>query len=521
MAAPRAEDHQRTRSLTVDDAEPLPTVPNPKSVAPAWPLVDEGEDRPGLHVRLFGTHMFFRLWIAQVVSSLGDWLGFLAIAILAARVGGGSGGAAVGLVMTARILPGFFLSPVAGVMVDRWDRKKVMVTCDLGRAAVVATLPFVDTVYGLVLASLILEVGTLLWSPAKEASVPNLVPTERLASANSLSLAAAYGTFPIAALFFALLSGVAIWLSHIDALHGLKTTQESLAFYADTLTFVVSAVLISALHLPTRERRARAPGEGRIDVTQTFRELKEGWQYIFVSPIVRAVNLGLATGLIGGGMVVPLGSVFAIEVLGGDAASYGLFITALGFGVAIGVIGVSLSQRRLPKAQVFTASLVTAGLSLVVTASMSTLATAVIGVGVLGICAGAVYVLGFTLLHESVEDELRGRIFSALYSLVRLCLLMAFAIGPFLSELLDRLSRRALDDARFHLLGLDVYVPGVRLTLWLAGLITLGAGALAFLSLRAGQLRQPPAEDADDVVDLDAAAAAAVDSLDSVDSADT
>jgi dTMP kinase len=469
--------------VTVED-EALPTVANVKPV-PAWPLVEETEDRPSLHVRLFGTHMFFRLWTAQVVSSLGDWLGFLAIAILAARVGGTkSGSAAVGLVMTARILPGFFLAPVAGVMIDRWDRKKVMVVCDLGRAGVVACLPFVHHVFGLVVASFVLEIGTLLWSPAKEASVPNLVPTERLASANSLSLGAAYGTFPIAALFFALLSGVSVWLSHIHALHYLKTTQESLAFYGDAATFITSAVLISTLVLPAREKRAREPGEGRIDITQTFRELKEGWQYIFVSPVVRAVNVGLATGLIGGGMVVPLGSVFAITLLGGNAASYGFFITALGFGVAIGVVLVSLVQRRLPKERVFTAALFFAGISLILTASMSTLALAAIGVGALGICAGTVYVLGFTLLHESVEDDLRGRIFSALYSLVRLCLLMAFAIGPFLSEVLDRLSRRVFKNAHFTLLGFDVYIPGVRLTLWLAGLIILGAGLLALLSLR-------------------------------------
>jgi hypothetical protein len=95
--------------------------------------------------------------------------------------------------------------------------------------------------------------------------------------------------------------------------------------------------------------------------------------------------------------------------------------------------------------------------------------------------------LGFTLLHESVDDALRGRIFGALYSLVRLCLLLAFAVGPFLSELLGRLSNRLFDDARVSILGWDVFVPGVRLTLWLASLIILAAGFLALFSLRSGQ----------------------------------
>jgi dTMP kinase len=460
--------------------------------AGALPLVALDEDRPSLHVRLFGSHAFFRLWIAQVVSALGDWLGFLAITILAASVGSGSGGAAVGLVMSARIIPGFFLAPVAGVMIDRWDRKKVMVVCDLGRAAVIATLPFVHSVAGLVLASLVLEVGTLLWSPAKEASVPNIVPVDRLQSANSLSLAAAYGTFPVAAVLFALLAQLSKKLGGIDALHFFNTDQEALAFYADMITFVVSAVMISTLALPDSAGRRRAKakaldGEKGIDFSQTFKELKEGWQFIFVNPVVRAVILGLATGLMGGGMVVPLGSIFSKDVLGAGAAGYGVFITALGFGVAAGVLLLSVTQNKLPRIRIFELSIFGAGGALIFAASMSSLTFAVVCVAALGVCGGSVYVVGFTLLHENVDDELRGRIFSALYTLVRLCLLIAFALGPFLSELLDRASRKWLTNRVLNLPGgHDLFLPGVRLTLWLSGFIVLVAGFVVFWSLRSG-----------------------------------
>jgi hypothetical protein len=104
-------------------------------------------------------------------------------------------------------------------------------------------------------------------------------------------------------------------------------------------------------------------------------------------------------------------------------------------------------------------------------------------------CAGAVYVLGFTLLHESVDDELRGRIFGALYIVVRFCVLLAFAVGPLLSDLLDRLSV-SLVDRHVSPFGVDIFVPGVRLTLWLAGLVMMAAGVLAVMSLRAGA--RPP-----------------------------
>ncbi len=454
------------------------------------------EEREQLKERLFGGPQFMRLWCAQLVSSFGDWLGFLAITILAADVGAGAGGAAVGLVMSARIIPGFFLAPVAGVMIDRWDRKKVMVTCDLIRAAIIAMLPLVHSVLGLVIASLVIEVCTLLWSPAKEATVPNLVPADKLTNANSLSLAAAYGTFPLAAVVFALLASISGWLGHFDLLSALHTDQEALAFYFDMLTFIGSALLISSVSIPDTERleRARARAQAsdkRIDFGQTFHELKEGWHYIFVNPVVRSVNLGLACGLIGGGMVVPLGSIFSRDVLDAGAAGYGVFITSLGFGVAAGVLALSFGQKFLPKTRVFELSLVGAGTALIFAASTSNLGPAVFFIFLLGICAGSVYIVGFTLLHEHVADELRGRIFAALYTLVRLCLLIAFAIGPFLAEAFNSLTRAWLPDQSLQLPGGgSIYLPGVRVTLWLAGVIILVSGGAAFWSLRSGELRR-------------------------------
>ena len=116
-----------------------------------------------------------------------------------------------------------------------------------------------------------------------------------------------------------------------------------------------------------------------------------------------------------------------------------------------------------------------AGVSLATAASVSWLSIALLAVAVLGVCTGTVYVLGFTLLHQNVTDELRGRIFSALYTLVRLCVLIAFAVGPLLSGLLGSVSESLLDDSRFEIGGVSVFVPGVRLTLWLAAAIILGA----------------------------------------------
>jgi dTMP kinase len=462
---------------------PLPGLEDLAADAPTQtaPAIGQG-DKPGLHVRMFGSSQFFHLWLTQVASAMGDWLGFLAIAALAASISDENAAASVGLVMSARIVPGFFLGPASGVIADRFDRKRVMVTCDLGRAAVLVVLPFVDTLYGLVAASLILECFTLLWTPAKEASVPHLVPPDHLTTANSLSMIAAYGTMPIAAGLFSLLAG-------LSSIVGLRTNQEGVAFFVDAASFVLSAYMISRLTLPTVERRRTSTK--RIDLGQAFHELKEGWSFIFINPVVRAVNIGLAVALIGGGMLVPLGPIFSEEVLNAGPAGFGLFVLALGVGVAIGVVFLSVFQRHIPKPQVFAGSVFVAGISLLIAASTSALEFAALFVAILGVCAGSVYVLGFTLLHESVDDELRGRIFSALYTLVRFCVLIAFAVGPFLSELLDKLSENlAGEDRAVAIAGVTISVPGVRLTLWLAGLIIIGAGILAAVSVRAATARE-------------------------------
>ncbi|MDQ1396902.1 MAG: hypothetical protein QOG64_2161, partial [Acidimicrobiaceae bacterium] len=236
--------------------------PSSVQAAPADP-----DEDPRRFIRLFGSRDFFRLWLSQVSSSLGDWIGLIAITALAARIGGSSAGAAVGLVLSARLIPGFFLGSVAGVLIDRWDRRRLMVSCDIGRGVVLGFLPFVNRVWGLFLVSLVLEVMTIAWASAKEASVPNMVRKEFLPNANSLSLVAAYGTFPLGGALFAVLAGVAAWLGHYHALHVLRVSQERLGFWFDVLTFFVSAAVVSTLTLPSRRRETGT--KGRIDIGET------------------------------------------------------------------------------------------------------------------------------------------------------------------------------------------------------------------------------------------------------------
>jgi dTMP kinase len=366
-----------------------------------------------------------------------------------------------------------------------------MVVCDIGRGLAFASLPFITTVWGLFLVSLLLEILTLMWSPAKEASVPNLVANEQLTTANSLSLVAAYGTFPIGSALFAMLAKVADVIGKNTSWEFLHVSQETLAILFNVLTFFLSALLISTLRLPRQERDHR----GRIDLGRAFTELKEGWQLIGTSPVVRAVIVGLSAGLMGGGMVVPLGPSFSKQVLDGGAAGFGLLLTALGTGVAVGVLGLSAVQKRLPRERIFPLAILGASACMFAGACMSSLAPAMAFVGGMGVCAGAAYVVGFTILQENVEDELRGRIFAALYTLVRMCLIIALTLAPLLSGLLNSLSSRYLDQ-RVTIGWLSVGLPGGRLTLWLGAIIIFAAGVLASRAMAADRRERAAAASA-------------------------
>jgi dTMP kinase len=469
----------------------------------------------GFVTRVFGSTWFARLWSAQVVSSLGDWLGLIAITAIAVRVGGGNGSTAVGLVLSARVVPGLFLGQIVGVLADRLDRKRTMVFCDCGRGVVLAMLPFVRDVAGLILASLVLEVLTLLWSSAKEATVPNMVSREFLPHANSLSLAAAYGTFPVSSAAFALLVWIAEQLGRIHALHALAVGPERLALWFDVGTFFLSAVTIATLAIPSRARgtsslgravgngadRSGAGGGGAVSaeeqawagLTRALRDMRDGWHYIAESPVVKAVIIGLACGLGGGGVVVPLGPVFSKQVLHKGAGGFGVLLTALGVGAAVGIVGVTVVLKRVSARRLFIEALFFAGASLLAAASVSNLALSALCIVSLGLCAGAVYVLGFSMLQEAVDDEHRGRIFATLYTSTRLSLFLALIVAPFLTTLFDGLSK-TLINRRLGVGQLTLHLPGVRLTLWLGGALILVAGWLALRSLRqAGRAAGPEA----------------------------
>jgi dTMP kinase len=154
-------------------------------------------------------------------------------------------------------------------------------------------------------------------------------------------------------------------------------------------------------------------------------------------------------------------------------------------------------QHRLPRITVFCFAVIGTGGFLVLAASFSALAPAALMIGGVGACAGTTYVTGFTVLQENVSDELRGRTFATLYTVVRLCLLISLTISPLWSDFWDWVTRGLFAHQSVAIGPYTYGLPGVRIALWGGGLTTLAAGLVAWRSIRRAARAQMAAEEAE------------------------
>jgi dTMP kinase len=404
---------------------------------------------------------FSRLWKAGFVSSTGDWVAMLATLSLADELAGGGG---IVLALTSRIVPGLFFAAIGGIIADRLNRKHAMVIAELGRALLVFSLAFTDTIQQLILVSLALEALTLIFQPAKEATVPTLVSKAELVQANSLSLSASYGTFPLGAAIF---TGLASLGDNITLGGLLPGTQEGLAFLVDAASYLISALLIATL--PTMARRRRPPGSRRWSPMAVVRDLKEGLVFVGSHRRVRPVVLAMTSALGGGGIIVVLGKPFATDVLQSGAAGFPALLTGFGLGAGAGIILVTIFGPRFKyKDVLFGFALLLTGIALSAAAFVQTIIGAVGWVAIMGIGAGGAYVLGFAHLHEQADDAVRGRTFAALFSLLRIGLLTSMMLALPLAGFFDGMLPGLLGNGTRDVLllgGLTMLVTG-SLTLW-------------------------------------------------------
>jgi dTMP kinase len=416
---------------------------------------------------------FRKLWLSMSLSSFGDWLGLLAITATATSLVSGFAAAnfALGGVLLFRLLPAIVLGPLAGAFADRFDRRKTMVVTDVIRFGLFASIPLVDNLIWLFVAQFLIEAFSLFWIPAKEAAVPNMLRKDQLEPANQLSLVTTYGLTPVlAAIVFAVLTTLGGQLRRV-----LPSVDEvDLALYLNALTFLVAAFVI--WNLPSISGRRAA---GPVESTETFfGSLKQGFSFAGHTPLVRGLVVGITGAFVAAGVIIATGQAFANALGGGDAA-YGLLFGAVFIGLGLGIaLGPSVA-RDLARERIFGVAIVGAGLMVLLMAWTFTLWIALLLVVLMGFFAGISYLAGFTLLGIEVEDEIRGRTFAIVQSLVRAALIVSLAVVPFGVGLIGR-----------HQLDLGIVtVPltGERIMLLAAGLLAVGVGVVAYRQMDDGR----------------------------------
>ncbi len=428
--------------------------------------------RPATVRDLLTNRGFARLLAAMSVSSFGDWLGFIAVTAIVVSLGEGSGGGAaapaVAGVMIARTLPAFVFGPIAGVFVDRLDRKQLMIASDIGRGVLYVSMAFLHHLWAIYLLSFVIECLSLLWSPARDASLPNLVPRRQLANANSLVVVSSYATLPIGGIAFAALAGVASSLG--ARVPVLGDNPASFALIVDASTFLFSAAMVYGIPI----RTLRGEHEEKMDATKVFRDTRDGIRFLREDSIAAAMTGGLVIAFAGIGAVLAILPIFVTITLRGQQSGWGLVVTAFGVGLALGLIAANQAARLVERDRAAVYALVAAGAMLILLAAMPNLPWVVGLVVWLGAFCGLAYVSGYTLLQENVVDEFRGRTFAALTTLSRVVLFMSLIIFPTLAAILDSLANR-LGIGEFFLGGQHVDLSGIRLALWCAGALLIGA----------------------------------------------
>jgi dTMP kinase len=380
---------------------------------------------------------FRRLWVGLGLSSMGDWMGLLALTAMANAAADTYSGKnyAIATVLFLRVLPALVLGPIAGYVADRLDRRTVLIWGDVVRGLLFLTIPVVGQAVGegdrllwwIFVVTVLVEATSLVWGPAKDATVPNLVPRERLQAANQVSLATTYGSaLPAAAVFAGLTLLDRFYREIFDWVGGGPV---DFALYFNAASFLVSALVIASLRTIPR-------GPADLDTDSTvWSVVVEGWRYVASTPVVRGLVIGITGAFAAGGVVVGLARTFVSDLGGGDSG-YGLLFGTVFAGLGLGMWKGPRLLQGLSRRRLFGISLTLTGLLLVPLALVQQLPVVVGLTALIGFFAGVGWITGNTMLGLEVPDAVRGRTFAFVASMIRLSLALVLAVAPLVAGLI-------------------------------------------------------------------------------------
>jgi MFS family permease len=359
---------------------------------------------------------FGLLWLGGLVSVAGDWVLYAALPYFVYERTG-STIATAGMIV-ARLVPGFVLGTFAGVYVDRWDRKRVLVVSNLVQAAVVAGLLVVPAdgwlwvVYAVAVAQ---SVVASFSAPAESALLPSLVPDADLLAANALNALN----------------------NRVGRLLGLPVGGALLAetglrgvVLVDCATFVLAALLVAPIAAP----RVQRPVAEGTDPTTFWQEWRAGLRIVRRERAIAIIFVVIGLMTFGGTMLDPLTVAWVRDVLGGGPQVFAWLLTVH---AATGILGTLVvgrfGARFTPRALIGHSSLV-AGAALAVRYNVPSVALALSLSAVAGITSVVSSVGVETLVQREIRDEYRGRVFGALGASGALLSLLGASAGGALAE---------------------------------------------------------------------------------------
>lgn len=384
------------------------------------PATPSGKPPVGFAELLRDNANFRRLWAGTVISFFGDWFNTIALYRLIEQLTGSP--LALGGVFVAKMLPLALASPIAGVLADRLDRRKVMIWTDVLRAALVLGFLLVDRPERVWLLFVLLTAQTTMtaaFNPARDASIPNVTTPRELLTANAL-IAVTWSTMLAVG---AAAGGVAVELIGPRAV-----------FVLDSATYLLSAWFIARARIPQEQVGAEA---GLSVVRDGVRKIADGWRRMRLRPEVGRIALAKASWGAGGGALVYLLALLGEAALpAAPAVGIGLLFAARGVGTGIGPILARAfvgDTRRWPA--LLGLCLFASGLAYL---SVGVVPWMVGLVALLVVAAhaasGTIWVLSTVMLQQRAEDQYRGRIFATDWLLVTLTETMSIAVAALLLE---------------------------------------------------------------------------------------
>ena len=381
-------------------------------------------------IKIFSKSQFSVLWWSGTLSSFGDWATLFASVALASYLGseGGNSELTAVIPIVARIIPAL-MSSFAGILADRFNKKNVMIICDLSRMVIVLGLFFTTTLIQLFLINFLSEIFSLIRQPSRESVVPEVVDNEYLVKANSLFTVGTYASLPLASLAFGVISDNSLIEGIVSYGNGWNG---SVIFVIDSVTFLISSFLL--LYLKTD-----SPNKNIEKQSNVLGDLKEGLNYFLSVQELRIVTTSISLSLVGAGALFVLGNTYLTESLKFTQSSFGFMIASFGFGIIFTMVILSYFVTSFSRIPFFIGiSMVITGLSLLFAFNSSEFSTILFFIFISGIGSGSVYLLTISYLQSTTDKNLRGRVFGNFYTIGRLSILLSLFISGFAANFINQ-----------------------------------------------------------------------------------